>query len=70
MHTYTNPFHSPQYQGSKPVITTNAAYARGGPLNNIRPPEKTRLQRAGRSKCLATPPGAVPGLHDTENGSK
>ena len=25
MHTYTNPFHSPQYQGSKPVITTNAA---------------------------------------------
>ena len=25
MHTYTNPFHSPQYQGSKPIITTNAA---------------------------------------------
>ena len=25
MHTYTNPFHSPQYQGSKNIITTNAA---------------------------------------------
>ena len=25
MHTYTNPFHSQQYQGSKPIITTNAA---------------------------------------------
>ena len=25
MHTYANPFHSPQYQGSKPVIATNAA---------------------------------------------
>jgi hypothetical protein len=25
MHTYTNPFHSPQYQGSKQIITTNAA---------------------------------------------
>ena len=24
MHTYTNQFHSPQYQGSKPVITTAA----------------------------------------------
>ena len=33
-------------------------------------PEKTRLQRAGRGKCLATPPGTVPGLHDTDNGSK
>ena len=25
MHTYTNPSHSPQYQGSKPLIATNAA---------------------------------------------
>lgn len=23
MHTYTNPFYSPHYQGSKPVITTS-----------------------------------------------
>lgn len=24
MHSYTNPFHSANYQGSKPVITTDA----------------------------------------------
>ena len=110
MHTYTNPFHSPQYQGSKPIITTSAApeeykghlifkihkahfdvvqngalVTQMAGLNGARgavdrrqpqaainqtAPEKTRLQRAGRGKCLATLPGAVPGLHDTDNGRR
>ena len=53
-------------KGSK--SRSNQPPAAGGPSQTA--PEKTRLQRAGRGKCLATPPGAVPGLHDTENGSR